>query len=363
MADINKRDGKKGASYQVRYRAGDSYKYRTFTRRKDAQEFIESLSGRKSINSEISTVGQAVQLWLNVCEKEGRDGRVPVARATLQEYEARAERINAYTWGKELSDLKASDIVEFRSWLLKHYSRYQANKALLSLNSVMVEMGRRNHIGGNPCGGVTVQLEHTEIEIPSRAEVSAILKAAEKLENSKNEQTKRTWERYRPMLHLAADSGLRPQEYLALPEPNVLTEGVRVTQALNKDGKIGKVKTKAARRTVFTGGESLSMVRHYMRKHGRGLVFGTRDDTPLALSNVRRQCWQPICEAAGLMDGDLPKYTLYSLRHFYASAMIEQSRGLKYIQSQMGHKDATTTLNIYGHLLKDSPDMRGGGAL
>lgn len=60
---------------------------------------------------------------------------------------------------------------------------------------------------------------------------------------------------------------------------------------------------------------------------------------------------------------DAPKYTLYSLRHFYASALIDANKGLKYIQAQMGHSNVNTTLNIYGHLLKDSADKSSGGAL
>ena len=47
------------------------------------------------------------------------------------------------------------------------------------------------------------------------------------------------WERYRPMIYLAADTGMRPQEYLALPLADLLDQGVRVTQALNRSNQIG----------------------------------------------------------------------------------------------------------------------------
>ncbi|TCS59858.1 phage integrase family protein [Varunaivibrio sulfuroxidans] len=48
-----------------------------------------------------------------------------------------------------------------------------------------------------------------------------------------------------------------------------------------------------------------------------------------------------------------PKYTLYSLRHYFASKLIEQKVDLKFIQDTMGHSQIEITLNVYGHLLKE----------
>jgi integrase len=33
---------------------------------------------------------------------------------------------------------------------------------------------------------------------------------------------------------------------------------------------------------------------------------------------------------------------------------IEQDENIKYVQAQMGHSSITVTMDIYGHLLKDS---------
>jgi integrase len=90
MADIRKRDGQKGATYQVRYpskMAKSGYAYATFATLKEARAFREDSSARnvaRPRNAELTTVGQAVQRWLDVCEHEGRDGRDPVSPATLQ---------------------------------------------------------------------------------------------------------------------------------------------------------------------------------------------------------------------------------------------------------------------------------------
>ena len=47
-----------------------------------------------------------------------------------------------------------------------------------------------------------------------------------------------------------------------------------------------------------------------------------------------------------------PRYTPYSLRHFYASMLINQNRDLKSIQERMGHCDVKMTLAVYGHLIR-----------
>jgi len=45
-----------------------------------------------------------------------------------------------------------------------------------------------------------------------------------------------------------------------------------------------------------------------------------------------------------------PKYTPYSLRHFFASMLIDQEKNLKFIQTVMGHADLSTTLDVDDHL-------------
>lgn len=40
-------------------------------------------------------------------------------------------------------------------------------------------------------------------------------------------------------------------------------------------------------------------------------------------------------------------------RHIYASLLIDQGENIKYIQKQMGHSSIKTTLDTYGHLVKD----------
>ena len=48
----------------------------------------------------------------------------------------------------------------------------------------------------------------------------------------------------------------------------------------------------------------------------------------------------------------IPKLNFHALRHTFASILIDQAENIKYIQSQLGHAKTSTTLDIYGHLMK-----------
>src|SRR3954463_10927216 len=135
MADIRKKSGPKGITYQVRFRSrgtSSGYSYKTFETLKEARAFRENSSARSAsrpLSSEIRTVEQGLRKWLDVCEKEGCNGREPITKGTLQNYEYRVAIINAYNWTKQLHELTSPDVVEFRSWLLRNYSRAVGHKA------------------------------------------------------------------------------------------------------------------------------------------------------------------------------------------------------------------------------------------
>lgn len=375
MADIRKRKGAKGVTYQVRYPSKSSksgYTYATFDTLKEARDFREDSRSRpigKRLDTEFGTVAEGVQKWLDVCEKEGRAGRDPVTPYTLKTYRYRASIIKDYDWGKSLHELAAPDVVEFRSWLIRNHSRDQARKVLSYFHSMILEMVSRGVLAHDIAAGIRVarMSRYDEpVKIPSVLEVQALLAAADRLANSKNLQIQKTWERYRPMLYLAADSGMRPQEYIVLPRFNVKETGVEVDRALDAGGKdISVTKTPSGRRFIDLSPHTLDLVTHYAEKkavkNNYDLVFPTDNGRWQSSNNWRRRGFQAACYEAGLVDRQenesgatiyTPRYKPYDLRHFYASILIDQRVNLKRIQKLMGHSDIQTTLNIYGHIIE-----------
>jgi integrase len=373
MSDIRKRNGSKGITYQVRYPSKASstgYAYRTFATLKEAREFRENSSGRSTngpLSKDIRTVEQGLQKWLDVCAKEGRNGRDPVTAGTIQNYEYRAGVIRAYDWQKPLHELTAPDIVEFRSWLLRNHSRVVAHKALSSLHSMVKELMTRGILAHDFMSGISVQTSSRydePVSIPTEAEIHALLAAADRLANAKNPKVARSWRRYRPMLYLAVDSGMRPQEYVVVPKANLKENGVEVDRALERLGEISVTKTPAGRRFIDLSPGTLDMVRHYAKHHAvpnkYDLVFPTETGRWQSPLHWLRRGFYVACIEAGLVteseeDGETvvrPKYRAYDLRHFFASMLIEQNMNLKRVQYLMGHEDIRTTLGVYGHLIE-----------
>jgi len=377
MADIRKRSGSKGITYQVRYPSKGSksgYAYKTFLTLKEARGFRESGETKKAGSTlsrdGILTVADGIEKWLEVCEKEGRDGRDPVTDFTLKGYKYRSQIIKSYSWGKNLQEL-TPDIVEFRSWLLRNYPRSMAHFVLSSFHSMILEMVFRGVLLHDVAARVSIR-ERSRYEepvtIPSEKEVMDLLAAADRLANSKNRRIQRTWERYRPVLYLAADSGMRPQEYLVVADAAVRDHGVHVTRAVERSGdKLSVPKTAAGRRFIDLSPDIYKMVRHYADHHSAendyDLIFPTSTGSWQTPVNWRHRGFSAACFEAGLVTKaevkgqivEKPKYVSYHLSHFYASALIASRKDPKTIQTLMGHEDIKTTLNVYGHLLKRVP--------
>lgn len=375
MSDIRKRVGTKGTTYQVRYPSKatkSGYAYATFRTRKEAVVFIESGKARESGERQDTvpmTVEEAVEKWLEICETEGTDGHDPVTEYTLKNYRYLARFMKAYPWEKYLAELQPPDIVAFRTWLLANCpSRCVARMALIHFQTVLNEMALRGHVTANMATGINISANsryERPVNPPNVKEFHALLAAADRLANSKHALVSKAWERYRPMLYLAGDTGTRPGEYLALPHHNVSRKEVKVDRALERSGrKISVTKTPAGCRWIDLSPETADMVLHYAEHHAASseydLVFPTAMGRWQSPMDWGTQGFAAACLEAGLVkkverDGKIiqrPKYTPYDLRHFYASMLIEKRMNLKRIQKLMGHQNITTTLNVYGHLIE-----------
>lgn len=91
-----------------------------------------------------------------------------------------------------------------------------------------------------------------------------------------------------------------------------------------------------------------SLERHRLlgRKSELGLIFSNEHGLPLDPENLIKREFHPALDRAGLR-----RIRFHDLRHSYASLLISQGENIKFIQSQLGHASATTTLDRYGHLI------------
>ena len=130
--------------------------------------------------------------------------------------------------------MEAPDIVAFRSWLLKNYSRDQAKKALSSFHSVLLEMVTQGVLATDPAARITIQQSRYQepVEIPSVEEVQSILRAADALASHKNFWIEQAWARYRPMFDFFKPDGTA----LAGGSGNPITKTYNSTSPINVTG-------------------------------------------------------------------------------------------------------------------------------
>ena len=75
---------------------------------------------------------------------------------------------------------------------------------------------------------------------------------------------------------------------------------------------------------------------------------GPAGDTDLTLSRVedrwREHVWRPLLRRSGL------RYRrIHTLRHTYASLLLERRASLAYVSEQLGHASSSVTLRVYTH--------------
>jgi integrase len=211
--------------------------------------------------------------------------------------------------------------------------------------------------------GVTSSGRHdTEVVIPDRADVRAILETSDALVGSDNPQRARRWKRYQAYLHTAAFTGMRQSELRGLywDHVNLKAGLISIAQRADEKGIIGPVKSAAGRRDISIGKGVCSLLREWQMLCPPGnLVFPNWQGNVEMLSNIHRRCWQPVCHHAGVSnENGKPAFNLNSLRHFRASILIASDANPKEVQKEMGHSSIKVTFDIYGHLFPEDDTNR-----
>ena len=178
-------------------------------------------------------------------------------------------------------------------------------------------------------------------DIPTREEVHRLINTVRKL-------------RYRVFLLVVYSLGLRISEGLALQVADIDGSQRRVHI---RDGKGGKD------RYVPLPALTLQALRRFWTSHRHprllfpspaGSAFIVRiASAPMDASGV-----QSALRAARLECGIEKRLTVHSLRHAYATHLLEQGMDLRLIQSLLGHSNSNTT-SRYAHITQVVRDQSG----
>ena len=173
-------------------------------------------------------------------------------------------------------------------------------------------------------------------------------------------------ERHGLVIAFALASGMRPEEYLALRWPDLVLNPAapsatvqRVIRFTRKTGwSFGEPKTRRSRRTVPLPASLVEWLKHHKRAQAEerlkagadwndhDLVFCALNGSPLSLRNFERRHFTPLLKRL-----EIPRITVYGLRHSCASLMLATNEHPKVVSERLGHSSTVLTMDTYSHVL------------
>ena len=153
--------------------------------------------------------------------------------------------------------------------------------------------------------------------------------------------------RDRSMLELLYACGLRVSELVGLRLDQVNTR-VGVVRVIGKGDK---------ERLVPLGDEAIGWLEHYFAGARRALLDGRRSDALFptrrhAAPMTRQAFWQLIKRYALQAGIDPGKLSPHTLRHAFATHLLNHGADLRTVQMLLGHADLSTT-QIYTHIARE----------
>ena len=98
-------------------------------------------------------------------------------------------------------------------------------------------------------------------------------------------------------------------------------------------------------RDVYITDDIIVILQEHIKSlpEGTKILFPSQVNGYLSDTNLRRRVWQPLLAYVGITD----RIRLHDLRGSYADIALEHGASIKFIQNQLGHAKAQTTLDIY----------------
>jgi integrase len=344
---IDRRDN---GRYRARYEGPDRrWHSRTFDRRADAERWLTDQLAKVNVGRWIDP--DAGRLPFASYAAAWIDAKTRIKEKTLEGYRSLLRSRILPTFGPaRLSEISKPMVGEWvQAMVAEGLSSSRIRQAYRCLAAILEHAVDDGLIGRNPARRVELpRLDRPEHRFLTAEQVARLAAAMPN-------------QHYRTMVHVLAYGGLRWGEMAALRRTrvDVPRRRLRVVEALSEvSGRLlfGPTKTYQTRTVHLPTSVTELLGRHLetIDDDTQALVFASPRGSPLRYPNTRRRVWDPARLLAG---DDLAEVTPHDLRHTCASLMRAAGADIKEIQQQLGHRDATVTLNTYTHLFEGDLEL------
>ena len=265
-----------------------------------------------------------------------------LSRNTLESYRRDLRLFSAWLSAERGNTLLQAQRVDLLDYLAYKYQRKakprSAARLLSSLKRFYRFLLRENRIQADP----TLQVESPKLprslpKILTEEDVDSLL-AAPNVETPLGLRDK-------SMLETLYASGLRVSELVTMKLAQ-LSQDMGVVRVVGKGSK---------ERLVPVGEEALTWIRRYMDNARPEILAGRQVDalfvTLRGASMTRQAFWYLVrryAEQAGIRKGISP----HTLRHAFATHLLNHGADLRVVQMLLGHADISTT-QIYTHVARE----------
>jgi integrase len=302
---------------------------------KTERELFDKILAYQQKEDEGRTFKEVADVWLQEKWEE-------ISPTTIRAYRAGYKSVTGYFADTPIKEITSRDVMGYLRYLAAHrYAKKTVKNFKSILNGVFDIAVRDGDIKISPSQSVDIPRG-----LPETKRTSAGADVEKIIIDATNEWI---------MPFMALTTGLRKGELLALQWKDINFEEnyIEVSKSLYYEGgaHIKSTKTEAGIRTV----PLLSILKERLlplRKGPDDYVLGEKPRTPLSNKRV-------ITLSKHYEQNTGVKVELHKLRHSYATIAVRESVPPKILQTVLGHKSISTTMDIYTDVRRESISALG----
>jgi integrase/recombinase XerD len=265
-----------------------------------------------------------------------------LSRNSIESYSADLAGYGDFLEKNKIVDLAEADTTVILAWLIhlaqKGLSSKSRARHLITIRGFYKYLISERHLNINPVKEVDIpKIGQALPKIMSIAEIETLLE----VEDSNTSKGLRNL----AMMEIMYGAGLRVSELIFLK-----------LQDINLDAGLLRVMGKGSKeRIVPIGSKAKSATREWIDT-GRPLVLKNIPSQYLFVARagnpMTRQAFWKIIKKNALLAGMTKNITPHTLRHSFATHLLEGGADLRSVQTMLGHSDISTT-QIYTHISRE----------